>query len=122
MVSDDRSVLRIGLAFAPIPSRGPIDRDSGQVDQALATSQQQSDHQGRRAVSQIDCPGDLPRSSHHHVHDLHQARFIVGDPARHQPLPVTIDDHDVVMTLASIDTGPHLLDTNHPILLRQRSG
>jgi hypothetical protein len=74
------------------------------------------------AVGQIDGPRDLLRSSEHVVNDLQKLRFTVGDPTRHQPFPVAIDDNDVVVTLAGVDPGPDLLDTIHSILLRERSG
>ena len=35
-------------------------------------------------------------------------------PARQQPGPVPVDDHDVVMALAGVDPGPCLLGGSHP--------
>jgi hypothetical protein len=119
LVGDDRRVAGVGLALAPITGGGPVDRDPGQVDQVLFAVHQQRDQQRGRSVGQVDRPGQFVGGGNDRVDESDQFGFGVDDPARQEPSPVSVEDHDVMMALAGVDPGPGLLDVPHllPLLL-----
>lgn len=54
LASDDRDVVGVGLAFAPVALEGAVDGPAGVVEEGLIAVEQDGDDQDGVAVGQID--------------------------------------------------------------------
>lgn len=115
LVGDDRRVLGVGLAVAPIALGGPIDRPAGDVEERLAVVEQDRDDQSGPAVRQVDAPRRFVAQVENVSEQLEQFTLVVGDAPGQQSFAGVVDHYAVVMSLPGVETGP---DRCHALLRR----
>ncbi len=106
LVGDDRGVLGVSLAGASVAGGGPVDRQTGYVDELLAVIEQEVDPQGCHAVGDVDRPDHVLVDGHHVDEKGQELRLVIEHPPRQQPRAVGIEHHAMVVGLAYVRPRP----------------
>ncbi len=109
LVRDHLGVPGVGLARPAVAGGGPVDRDTGNVDEFLPVIEQKLDQQGGLAARHIHRPGHFAAIGQ--VQDitdqLQEFGLVVGHPARQQGVALIVQDQAVVVALAAVAPRPY---------------